>query len=411
MRQIIVIALTALICTVPLRPVLALEVDRAVAPRITVGGRLLATPRYDEAKGFDGQSDEDASDIDISDSSIMARFDKRIYSQQGVAGATIGIRKVGFESEVEGDVFFNQLNATFWNRSIDLVVGQTRQRNFVVELPTLRDEDLLAYAYVPDASSFREAEEDTLFAPIAAVQWYPNGGRNALTSFVGAQARTDLSGDPESPEINSVGLGWAYHAPEAMHLVEHTRAAGVRLFYQDVDESLSPSGDTGMYSLIAGGEWTLNRDPSRVWAVGVQGIYSEGLEDVEFDPLASEGERIGALNQAQSWALTGFLTYTGRPKLLTRTRYGLVFGIKDYPDETDARSYAIIPNFVWRIGHAIDLVAQYKYEALDDGLAAMTGFEYGQSIQVGLVFGFDKTFNDQIGERSSILNMEHGYIR
>jgi hypothetical protein len=411
MKQIIVFALTALLCIFPLRPVLALEVDRAVAPRITVGGRLLATPRYDGAKGFDGQSDEDASDIDISDSSIIARFDKRIYSQQGVAGATIGIRKVGFESEVEGDVFFNQLNATFWNRSIDLVLGQTRQRNFVVELPTLRDEDLLDYAYVPDASSFREAEEDVLFAPIAAVQWNPSGGRNALTSFVGAQARTDLNGDPESPELNSFGLGWAYQTPEAMHLVEHTRLAGVRLFYQNVDESLSPSGDKGMYSLIAGGEWTVNRDPSKVWAVGVQGIYNEGLDDVAFDPGASEGERIGALNQAQSWSLTGFLTYTGRPKLLTRTRYGLVFGIKDYPDETDARSYAIIPNFVWRIGHAIDLVAQYKYEALDDGLAAMTGFESGQSIQVGLVFGFDKTFNDQIGERSSILNMEHGYIR
>jgi hypothetical protein len=403
--------LTALTCAVPLRPVLALEVDRAVAPRITVGGRLLATPRYEETDGFAGESDEDASDIDVSDSAILLRFDKRIYNQQGVAGGTIGIRKVGFHSEVEGDVFFHQLNATFWNRDFDVVVGQTRQRNFQVELPTLRDEDLLDYAYVPNASSFREAEEDVLFAPIAGVDWFPAGGRHALTGFVGAQVRTSFAGDEESPEINSYGLGWAYHAPEAMHLIERTRAAGVRLFYQDVDESLSSSGDEDMISLIAGGEWTLNRDPSSVWATGAQGIYNQGLDDVAFDPAASEGMRLGALNQAESWSLAAFLTYTARPNLLTRRRYGLVLGAKDYPDETDASRYSIIPNFVWRLGHAIDLVAQYKYEVLDDGLAAMTGFESDQSIQVGLVFGFDQTFNDQIGERASILNMEHGYIR
>ena len=58
---------------------------------------------------------------------------------------------------------------------------------------------------------------------------------------------------------------------------------------------------------------------------------------------------------------------------------------------------------------------QYRADGLASGivfgLASAIGFDRKQSIQFGLVFSFDQRFNDNIGERKSILNLEHGYIQ
>jgi hypothetical protein len=89
----------------------------------------------------------------------------------------------------------------------------------------------------------------------------------------------------------------------------------------------------------------------------------------------------------------------------------LLFAYKDYPDQNDATQFSIIPNYVYRLGHGFDIVGQYRFTSFNDGLAMMTGVDTDQTIWAGLVFSFDQTFNDQIGERSSILNMEHGYIQ
>lgn len=388
----------------------ALEVDRAVLPRLTVGGRLLATPKYEYQGGFEDRSSSNSSDIDVSDSSILLRFDKRIYSQQGVAGAMLGLRKVGEDSEVDGDVFFHQLNAFFWNRDLQLLLGQTRQRNFLVEFPTLRDEDLLDYVYVPDASSYREAEEDILFAPTASLDWFVDRKRNAVSLWSAAQKRTETTGSTKSASLNSGGIGWRYSVPESLRYVERLQNLGLALSYQRVNRTVKDSSD-GFFSVTAGGEMNLGRDPSRVWTAGLQGIYNNGIGNVDFDPAAPESLRLGALRQAESWSTAAYLAYTGRPKLLTRFRAGLMAAYKQYPDNSDAAQFSVIPNLVYRIGHAMDIVAQYRYTHVNDDLAAMTGFDSDHTIQLGLVFGFDQTFNDNIGERTSILNVEHGYIQ
>ncbi|MCG6870258.1 MAG: hypothetical protein LJE91_16455 [Gammaproteobacteria bacterium] len=392
-------------------PVPALEVDRAVLPRTTVAGRLLATFRYEKSDGFAGAPDGDSSDFDTSDSAILLRFDKRLYNDKGVGGAMIGLRKVGFESEVEGDVYFNQLNAFFWNENAGVLIGQTRQRNFVVEFPTLRDEDLLDYAYIPDANSYREAEEDVLFAPIGTVDWFLNKGRNAVSLWAGAQTQTNAQGETIAPDINSGGIGWRYEVPETMRYVERIRYAGVFVNYQNVKETVTGETNEGFFSVVAGGESNLNLDPTKVWSTGLQAIYNDGIDDVSFNPADSEDLRLGALRQARSWSVGGYLTFTHRPNLLTRSRAGLLFAYKDYPDQNDATQFSIIPNYVYRLGHGFDIVGQYRFTSFNDGLAMMTGVDTDQTIWAGLVFSFDQTFNDQIGERSSILNMEHGYIQ
>jgi hypothetical protein len=388
----------------------ALEVDRAVLPRLAVGGRALATPTFITRDGFGSEDDDDSSEIDVSDSALLFRFDKRIYSQAGVAGGVVGFRKTSTDSE-EDDVFFHQLNAFFWNQDFEATVGQTRLRNILIEFPTIRDEDLIEYLYVPNASSYREAEEDQLFATEASFDWFVDRKNHALSVWAAARIETDEEGEEkELAELNTLGFGWVYAGPEALQYVNPVRKAGVLVDIQWVDDSAADVDDNS-YSVMAGTELNLNRNPQHVWAVGAQGLYHHGIDDVSFDPAASDGARRVALRRAESWAVAASGQDTWRPKLLTRAAASLTLAYKDYPDEDDATQFSAAPRFLYRLGHAIDIVAQYLYTWRDDGLAAMTGFDAVHEIQIGLSFGFDYVFNDQIGERQSLTNLEHGYIQ
>lgn len=126
----------------------ALEVDREVMPRIQLGGRIMASV---DMPDFDSDPDAEAQ-LSLADSSLLARFDKRLYGE-GVAGATIGF------TENEDAVVFHQLNAFYWDRNFSLTMGRTRLRNTLLEMPLMRDDDLLAYTHVGNASSGEEFDQ------------------------------------------------------------------------------------------------------------------------------------------------------------------------------------------------------------------------------------------------------------
>ncbi|NNF97634.1 MAG: hypothetical protein HKM94_11975, partial [Halobacteria archaeon] len=114
------------------QPIAALEVDREVIPRVTLGGRVIAT-----VDAIDLDSDPVKEDeINLDDSSVLMRFDKRMY-QDGVAGGVVGFRT--FEEGLR----FHQLFAFYWNRDFNTEIGLTRIRNTIIEFPTIRDDDLL----------------------------------------------------------------------------------------------------------------------------------------------------------------------------------------------------------------------------------------------------------------------------
>lgn len=101
------------------------------------------------------------------------------------------------------------------------------------------------------------------------------------------------------------------------------------------------------------------------------------------------------------------LRHTGRPKLLTRYQAGLTLAYKDYADISDGSQWSVVSNAFYRLGQGVDLLAQLKYTEYGDGL----GGGNDTVVQVGMAFSFDAAFNDNIGERDSILNLEHGYIQ
>ncbi|WP_126454552.1 hypothetical protein [Sulfuriflexus mobilis] len=389
----------ALLAMLGIQSVAALEVDREVMPRVTVGGRLIATPSAGKSEGFAATDDEEHSAVDISDSSLLLRFDKRLYDG-GVAGAFVGFTKPDADSDLDDDIYFHQLNAFFWNKDFEAVLGRTRLPNTLIEFPTLRDDDLLSYTHVQNLTSFAENDQYQIYGDVVSLGWHINPTLT-LSGWVGTRTETDATGDKLGEfNVNSAGFGLVYAQPEELAYLKRLRRAGILIDYQDVDDV---TGDDSSYSAIAGAEWNLNNDPTRNWSTAVQAIYNDGLDGAT---LAGPN----GLRRTESWSAAGSVRLTNRPKLLTRWQAGVTAAYKDY-DEANASQFSIIPSFVYRLGSGVDLVSQVAYTNLDDGLAAVTGYDRDYSIMAGLSFSFDMKFNDTIGERTSILDTEHSYIR
>ena len=360
---------------------IALEVDREVLPRITLGGRIISTLDL-----VDLDSDPDREEkINLGDSNLLLRFDKQIYSQQGVAGAVIGL------TEHDDEVRFQQLHAFYWNQDFKASLGRGRLPNHLIELPTLRDDDFLTYSHVGNASSTEEF--DQIYGESFKFDWFVDRKMQAVSLWAGTR-----NGDEENG-FNSYGLGYQYAQPEHLHFTRRIRLAGIQLDRQKVEFS---NDDEWITAVIAGADINLNRDPSKVWSLAVQAIVKDGIDGItQIDNFATQA-------QAESSSLVAALRYINRPNLLTSWQAGLTFGYKDYSDMTDATQFSIAPSFVYKLGQGIDLLTQVIYTSYDDGLYAG-----GDDVmfQVGISFSLESVFNDQIHDRNSILNLEHKYIQ
>jgi len=364
----------------------ALEVDREVMPRITLGGRVITT-----LDAVDLDSDPDAEDeINLSDSSLLMRFDKRLFVD-GIGGAVVGL------SENESNVTLNQLHAFYWNQNYRALIGRTRLRNSIVELPLMRDDDLLTYSHVGNGSSNEEL--DQIYADQLAFDWIFDQKIQSIGLWAGTRRNGEDALFVNAPDgFDSMGAGYTYEQPEDLIYVKKIRHAGAWIDRQKVETA---GKEEWMSSAIAGIEFNLNEDPTQIWSMGLQAIVNNGIDNVASLSTVSEQAR------AKSQSLVVNLRYTGRPHLLTRKQCALTLAYKDYGDFNQASQWSIAPSVMYRIGQGIDLLGQIKYTSYDDGL----GGGEDTSVQLGITFSLEAMFNDNIGERASILNLEHGYIK
>ncbi len=364
----------------------ALEVDREVMPRITLGGRVIATMDV-----VDLDSDPDVKDeINLSDSTILTRFDKRLYSN-GVAGAVAGIK------ENETSVLFNELHVFYWNQNVATQLGRSRLRNTIIEFPLLRDDDLLTYTHVLSGSS--NEEFDHIYGDLFSVDWIVDKRIQKLGMWGGTRRNGEDAIFASAPSgLDSYGAGYTYKQPEDLIYVERIRHAGIWLDRQKVETT----GNTEwMTAVIAGIEFNINEDPTQNWSLAAQAISNNGIDNVPgLNTMAERG-------RAKSNAFVASIRYTGRPHLLTRYQGAITVAYKDYADFTDATQWSIAPSVVFRIGQGIDLLGQVKYTDYENGL----GGGSDTTVQIGIAFNLETMFNDNIGERDSILNLEHGYIK
>jgi hypothetical protein len=369
--------------------VLALEVDREVMPRIQLGGRVMASL---DAVDLDADPDQ-GSGLSLADSSLLARFDKRLY-REGVGGATLGL------TEHDGELAFQQLHGFYWNQDFGLTLGRTRLRNTLLELPLMRDDDLLAYTHVGNASS--NEEFDQIYGEQLSFDWFMDRKIQRLGMWTGTR-RNSLADAPDG--FDSAGFGYVYQQPEDLRYVKRLRHAGLLFDGQKVETA---KGSDWSYALIAGAEANLTMNPVHNWALAGQAVFNGGVEDVPAASLRHDDANVVAARAAsESTSLVLALRYTDRPKLLTRYQAGLTLAYKDYAELDQGEQWSAVANAFYRIGQGVDMMSQLKYTDYGDDL----GGGHDLAVQLGMAFSFDAMFNDSIGERDSILNLEHGYIQ
>ena len=205
--------------------VLALEVGREVVPRITLGGKLISTVDsvdYDSAPMV-------ADHISMEDSMVVMRFDKRLY-QNGVAGAVLGIE------EEDNVTRFQQLHAFYWSQDMKLEMGRTRLRNTLIESTLLRDEDLLSYTHVANASLNEKFNQ--IYGELISTGWYLDHKVQRLGVWAGSRRNGNSVTFPNAPEgLDSQGLSYIYEQLKDLFYVTRLRHAGIRLDRQQVDVS------------------------------------------------------------------------------------------------------------------------------------------------------------------------------
>ena len=369
----------------------ALEVDREVKPRITVGGRVIATL---DAYDWDSNTNKE-DEINTEDSTIMLRFDKRMF-EDGVAGGVVAFK------EHEDKLLFNQMNTFYWNQDFKTRLGRTRLRNFLVEFPLIReDDDFISYTHVGNASS--NDEFDQKYGDLVSFDWFVD--RKVQSVGVWTGSRRNGTGVTAPEGFDSYGVSYVYEQPEPYQYLKTLRHAGIALDSQKVTLG---SGDEWMNAIIAGIEFNLNDSPLRNWSMGLQAIVNEGVGTiVASDIVHANGNAVMNRARAKSNALVASLRYTRRPNLLTRWQSAINVGYKEYSDINDADQWSIAPNIVYRLGQGVELLGQAVYTDYGSGL----GGGSDTTVQVGIAFSLEATYNDNIGERDSILNLEHGYIQ
>lgn len=380
--------LSGLLAALLIQQTQALEVDREVMPRITLGGRVIAT-----LDTYDYDSDPTKEDeINLEDSSLLMRFDKRMF-ENGVAGAVIGLNAHDKEAQ------FSQLHAFYWNQDFAVELGRTRLRNTIIEFPLIRDDDFLEYTHVANASS--NDEFDQTHGSQIAFDWFVDKKVQQVGAWAGTRRNGEDAAFANAPDgFDTYGIRYLYEQPETMIYLSRIRHAGITLDRQKVYNSAT-SEEEWISAVMAGIAFNLNNNPQDNWSMAVQAIRNGGADDVL--DLSTQSGRA----KAESSSLVASIRFTRRPNLLTRWQAGVNLGYKDYKDSNDASQWSIAPNFAYRIGQGVDLLAQAKYTDFNDGL----GGGSDTAIQLGIAFSLESKFNDNIGERDSIMNLEHGYIQ
>jgi hypothetical protein len=290
---------------------------------------------------------------------------------------------------------FHEIHAFYWDQRYQASLGRTRLPNTVVEFPTLRDDDLLTYSHVGNASS--DGEFDQLYGDLFSVDYFLGNDNQTLGLWLGTR-RNDV-GVTSPNGLDSYGGGYHFEVSDDLRYVKRLRQAGLIVDMQKVQ---TLTGRETMRAVIAGAEFNLHMDPRANWSMALQAIANEGIDGQVTLATVSDQSRAKSRSYVMAWR------YTARPRLLTRWQASLTTAYKDYPEITNASHWSVVPALAYRIGQGIDVLAQWRHTRYDSTL-----FNGGADdlVQLGIKFSFDTLFNDTIGERDSILNLEHGYIQ
>ena len=342
---------------------------------------------------------------DFSDSFLLLRLDRQLYEKDR-AGFMVGFLFPDARNDL-GQVFYNQVNVFYNSRRFGGLLGRSRLRNFVVEFPTLREEDLLDYGFAANPFINSENSELTRYGNVFRGEAFLLSNRLTLSGQVLNWSVTDEVGTlVDDFDVNGVSGSLIYRLPDALRYSGTIREAGIAFFGQNIDAA----GQNWMSTVSAGVAVNLTRHPLRSAEFRGQVIYNFGVDDLATtDPLLGTLAAPRGRARSEYVALVGSIRFLSRPSQLDRFQAALTFAYKDFSDQS-ASQFAVIPNVFFRVGEGVDLGVQYQFEQFSGELARLRGLRRQQSIKLTLAFQFQAMFNNYFGDRDDILNIEHGYI-
>ncbi|GAB4274261.1 MAG: hypothetical protein Kow0092_29700 [Deferrisomatales bacterium] len=377
----------------------AKDLGATVIPRLTLGGRLISTLDATWADG-EGRGGDDRYDVNIADTSLLLRADRKLFDKS-IGGAVVGLEFPDPDADFTDTVFYHQVFAFLWDRSYQVELGRTKLRNTLVEFPTLRDDDLLRFTEIQNGFSQSNTEEFQQFGNHLAVDLFFPAHRMTLTGYLAQRIETDAGGNVRAEfDINSGGLQVQFEQPEGLRFSGRLRQLGVGWDVQQVDAGR----DEWKHALVAGGVVNLTMDPQDHWEGLAQVIYDGGAGPL--DLTSYQGRSL-----AETLAVVAGVSFRHSTFQLLRWKASLTGAYKNYLDEGGAWEWSAVPSFQYQLGDGVGLLVQYQYTDRGQDLARAVGFDGEHTVQVGLNFDFETLFNDYIGERRSILNLEHGYVR
>ncbi len=389
-------------CSMP-SPTLAQE----SSARFTVAGTGLVSLDLNRTTALEsGVGDTDQGVVtNFSDSFLLLRLDRQLYTNHR-AGMLLGFLFPDAETDL-GDVFYNQINVFYDTRTFRGTLGRTRLENFALEFPTLREEDLLEYAFVLNGFSNADNSEFNRYGNVARAELFGLGGRLHVRGQASNWSVTDIEGERQNDFDVNTGSGFlGYQLPHSIRYSGIVREAGVGFQSQKVDLA----GGKWLVGLSAGLAVNLSRNPLRNIELRGQVIHNRGVgPNARVDAAAGTLATPMGRALSRSTALVASLRFLRRPYQLDRLQAAATVGYKTFSG-VDASQLTLVPNVFFQLGQGVDVGVQYQYESFSGNLAELLGRRRSHSVKFVLVFSFQSMFNDYFGDRDDILNLEHGYI-
>jgi hypothetical protein len=221
MRRAAVLLALALLLSAP-----ALARAQESMPRLTFGGKGLVSfdvnGRTPFAAGETGDTDFGTVN-NFSDSFLLLRLDQQLYEKDR-AGMVVGFLFPDAETEL-GEVFYNQAHVFYDSEHFGGKLGRTRLSNWVLEFPTLREEDLIEYGVVTNGFSNAGNSEFSRYGNVLRAELYRMSSRLVLAGQASNWKETDAAGDElDQFDVNAASASLTYRLPQG---ISDTRGSSV----------------------------------------------------------------------------------------------------------------------------------------------------------------------------------------
>ncbi|APF20894.1 hypothetical protein [Caldithrix abyssi] len=371
-----------------------------VSPEIQLGARGVMSFNTDITG-----NQKTTSVNDFSDTGLLLGFRQKMYNRFR-GQLVIGLQFPDADSDL-GQVFFHQTFLLLEDQKNVLKMGRSRVRSALIEFPTLRDDDALAFTDVLNPFSSGENTEDNQYGNVielahifAQRYWLTVHGEHfTRTPVPPATSETDFS-------LNALGFSFVYMVPETQiwnRPFIQQLGIGFNNFLTD-RQGYSNQFDQTLKNILVSGVFNLKPDPIYFVDARFQVVYNLGFKEIK--TIGNFYDLTRARAAAHFFSLRFLYRKLERPTL----QLALSGGFKVFPDLTQkARQWQVIFNAFYRLGENFDLAFQVQQAQFTGDLKTL----YGKSetrFQVGLVYSIDQRWNKQFDDRNSLLNLEHGYI-